>query len=294
MTAFCCPKSVKACALRVTRLYDFGTPRDPLEFGRTVQGSGFAELTLNPDYETGERVEVRSPGGDLAVLHRDFDSLLGFEVTLRVCGMPLMLSILLGVDEENIIPDPLDVFGGRGWALPDGISDPCPTAPYMVELWSKNVDPSEGLDDCARWVHWVLPYTDYWTISSDLSFSSGVLEWEVQGYARRNEWWLPAFPGPEFPSYVGGTPVGSPPTVLPPEVTTPDPWTGYDAEVIRQSGPLAWKCVAALPEPLDDCALLPGGDPCEQQIVFADGPFTAGGDGLLTDPPYDPGWLPWL
>jgi hypothetical protein len=294
VTTYCCPKSVKACALRVTRLRNEGLPEDPLEISRTVQGSGFAELTLNPDYETGEQVQVRSPGGDLAVLHRDFDSLLGFEVTLRVCGIPLMLPLLLGMGVENIMWD--TEFGGdvAGFALPDTIADACPPYPVMVEVWSKNVAATGALDDCSRWIHWVLPYTDHWTLSSNLSFSSGALEWEVSGYARRNEWWWPAFPGPTFPGYIGGVPLGAPPTVLPPEVTVPDPWTEFDVETIRASGPLAWKCVDALPEPLDDCAVIPGDNPCGQQVVFADGPFTAGGDGLLTDPPYDPGWLPWL
>ena len=268
-------------------------PYNPLNQTRTIQGSGFAELTLSPDYEEGEKVDVRSPGGELAVIHRDFDALRGFDVSLRLCGLPLMLDVLgLNPLVDPQSPNP-EVPLISGFALTDSLAHPT-CDPWMLELWSRNAASPNGIDDCPRWIHWVLPYTSHWTLSSDLSFTTGALEVEISGYARQNEWWWPAFPGAEFPSYVGNVPVGPAPPVLPPEVTAADEWTLLDVETIRMSGPLAWKCVSALPGPLNDCVTIPGQDPCAAQVQFTDGPFTAGGDGLLTDPPYSTGFAPWL
>lgn len=251
MPTYCCPKSVKACAVRFTRLQANGLPYDPLVSGRTVQGSGFAELSLSPDYVEGSSFEVRSPGGNLAVLHKDFDALRGFEVTLRLCGFTLIaetLGLNLLVDGNN----------RPGAALKDTLGDPC-LDPWMVEVWSKNVGASctDGMSE-SQWVHWLLPYTSHWTLGSDLRFDSDALEWEISGYARKNDWWFPAFPDDTFPAYNSTT--GFPEDPAPPSLpfgVTADEWSLSDQETIRESGPLAWKCVLSLPEPLDDCAYMP-------------------------------------
>lgn len=289
--AICCPKSVKACAIRLTRLQANGLPYPPTELYRTVQGSGFMELTLNPDYESEGEVVIRNPGGNIAVIHQDFDVLKGMEVTLRICALGGLLAPLGVVALAETTDDP-GVTNVPGYALTDDIGDPC-ADPWMVEVWSKNVaDTAGSLDDCARWIHWVLPWTHNWTLASNLTFGSGAVEVELQGYARSNGWWYPAFPGPTFASYLGDYPAGPAPAVLPPGVTA-DEWTTDDLDTIREAGPLAWKCVSALPSPLDDCTLIP--NDCGDQESFADGPFTAGGDGLLVTPPYLASELfPWL
>lgn len=249
--AICCPKSVKACAVRFTRLQPSGLPYGPLTPNRTIQGVGFAELNLSPDYEEGTKFDVRSPGGNLAIMHRDFDALRGFEVTIRLCGFTLIADAL-GL---NHLVSGDDVVGS---AFMDGIGDPC-REPWMVEVWSKNADATctDGMST-SLWVHWLLPYTSNWTLQSDLSFNADALEWEMSGYARQNEWWFPAFPDATFPAYdyTSDLPEDPAPGLLPSGVTA-DEWTLDDQEVIRQSGPLAWKCVSQLPEPLDDCAYLP-------------------------------------
>lgn len=251
MATVCCPKSVKACAVRFTRLQPNGLPYSPLTSNRSIQGSGFAELLLSPDYDEGDTLEVRSPGGELAVMHREFDALRGFEVSLKLCGFSLLaeaIGVNLLVDDAGDVP---------GMALADTLSDGC-LDPWMVEVWSKNATRSTDVEDCARWVHWVLPFTSHWRLASDLAFTSGALEWEISGYARQSEWWFPAYPGPTFPSYdpMSGFPEGPAPQTLPLDVPA-DEWSLDDWATIRQSGPLAWKCVSALPSPLDDCAYMP-------------------------------------
>jgi hypothetical protein len=160
-----------------------------------------------------------------------------------------------GDDDDDDAADDDDVVG---MALADTLGDPC-NDPWMVEVWSKNVDASctDGLST-SQWVHWVLPYTSHWTLQSDLRFDSDALEWEIGGYARRNEWWFPAFPDVNFPSYDYGSqlPEDPAPGSLPVGVE-PDEWTLDDLDTIRASGPLAWRCVSTLPEPLNDCVYLP-------------------------------------
>lgn len=281
-----CPKSVKACALRVTRLLPSGVPEDPLTVGRTWQGSGFMELSLNPDYEDSSETVIRNPGGNVAIIHKDFDVLKGFEVNLKLCGLPVAIG-LLGWNPLLTYDEGTDVVDINGWALNDDLGEPC-LPPSMLEVWSKNVGEIPGLTDCGRWIHWVLPWTHDWTLKSSITFSADAVEIELGGYARSNPWWFPAFPGSDFASYgVTGLPTGPPPTILPSEVTTPDPWTLTDWQTIRDSGPLAYKGVTSLPEPLDDCTTIPSSDdPCASQIGFRDGPFDPDGSGLVPSPPY--------
>jgi hypothetical protein len=301
MTAvqYSCPKSVKACALRMTFLEPSGLTQDPLTPERTVQGSGFVELALNPDYESPSEVVVRNPGSTVAVIHKDFDVLKGFEVSLKLCGINLVTA-LLGWTGFTSYDEATDTTSVNGWALNDDLGRPCVVQPAMLEVWSKNVaDTGTTVDGCERWVHWVLPWTHDWTLASSITFGTGPVEIELSGYARANPWWFPAFPGTDFPSYdADGLPTGPAPTVLPPEVVTPDEWTLTDWATIRDSGPLAWKLVSALPAPLDDCTLIPGQGPLcnpSADIVPAlDDGFVIGDQ--IPSPPFSAPAevLPWL
>ena len=140
MTAvqYSCPKSVKACALRMTFLEPSGLTQDPLTPERTVQGSGFVELALNPDYESPSEVVVRNPGSTVAVIHKDFDVLKGFEVSLKLCGINLVTA-LLGWTGFTSYDEATDTTSVNGWALNDDLGRPCVVQPAMLEVWSKNV-----------------------------------------------------------------------------------------------------------------------------------------------------------
>jgi hypothetical protein len=213
--------------------------------------------------------------------------------------MPALMSPLFvdGLFDFDEITNDVNVHGA---ALRDGVARPCTDAPLAIEVWSKNIgDPCpDGTIAAYPWIHWVLPLTDGWILSSNLTFNLGALEIEVKGRAVANPWWYPSFPGVSFGSYAGDFPSGPPPTLLPPGATA-DEWTIGDWQQIRSSGPLGWRGVATLPAPLNDCALLPDPttppvSPCEGGTFrFADGTVFAGhpiaGDpSFVFDPYVDP------
>lgn len=283
----CCPKSVKACALRITRLNVSDVPLDPLVCASRIQTSGFVELNLNPDVEDGAVLETRNPGGDICIVDRDCDVLKGFEVELKLCGVPITViemlvgAMLMADTEGNLV----------GAGLRNDRSDACSNA-RMVEVWSKNAAPACDVDGIPKnaWIHWLLPRTVNWQITGSLSFANGPLEVVLRGYAEANPWWYPSLPAPAFPAYVpgggdeAGYPTGPAGAVIPTGIS-PDPWTLEDQAVIRGSGPLAWKCVDALPAPIDDCDYLPCEGGCEPETFAED---FCGPEGNIGAP-----WVDW-
>ena len=257
--AYCCPKSVRACAIRITRLNTSGVPLDPLGAETRLLTSGFMELSLSPDYLNGESLVTRSMGGEVVIVDNDFDVLLGFNLRLKMCGVPeAALAMLIGAESLPI----------SGMALPDLKRFAC-RDPLMIEMWSKNVAADAclpgGLPGTGTWVHWLLPRTTLWKLDSDLAYTSGALEFSLSGYGTQNPGWFPSNPDPAlgaFPSYVpgdgdlAGWPTGPAP-VVPNSFMSLDAWTPGDVDAIRDSGPLVWKCVDALPFPLDDCGYVP-------------------------------------
>lgn len=282
--AYCCPKSVRACAIRITRLNTSGVPLDPLGAETRLLTSGFMELSLSPDYLNGESLVTRSMGGEVVIVDNDFDVLLGFNLRLKMCGVPeAALAMLIGAESLPI----------SGMALPDLKRFAC-RDPLMIEMWSKNVAADAclpgGLPGTGTWVHWLLPRTTLWKLDSDLAYTSGALEFSLSGYGTQNPGWFPSNPDPAlgaFPSYVpgggdlAGWPTGPAP-VAPNPLMSLDAWTLGDVDAIRDSGPLVWKCVDALPFPLDDCGYVPGGcdEPVERIIQSFVGP--------VGDPPVPP------
>lgn len=255
--AFCCPKSVRACALRVTRLNSSGVPLDPLTANSRIQTAGFVELAVAPKYEDG-KADITRWGNDetgmVMVVDRDFDVLLGLDIKLKLCGVPTaVLEMMLGA---NLLSDEAGI---TGVILKDDKRFAC-RDPLMLEVWSRNIANQTLNADgtCDNWIHWVVPLTNYWTLDSDLAFNNGTVEVALKGFGSSSPGWYPSAPDPAggFDSYVGGWPTGPAPVDANPLVE-PDSWTLSDLSDIRAGGPLAWKCVGSLPAPLDDCGYTP-------------------------------------
>lgn len=259
--SICCPKSIKACAMRITRLDDCSVPLDPLTPNSRIQTAGFMELNLSPDVEDGEDITTKNACGDICIRDKDCDRLKGFEVELKLCGIPLpVIEMLTGATllDDGALPTPNIV----GAVMKEAKALPCED-PRSLEFWSKNADKNlcgPGGVTGNQFIHWVLPRTINWEISGGLNFTIGALEVTLSGYAENNPQWFPSYPGPTFPSWSPAYPaspnypIGAAPPILPTEITTPDPWSLADQAAIQAGGPLAWRCVTALPEPLAECA----------------------------------------
>jgi hypothetical protein len=233
---------------------------DPLTPNSRIQTAGFVELTLSPDVEDGEDILSKNACGDICINDKDCKRLKGFDLELKLCGVPLpVIEMLTGATLLDDGASPPNIVGA---VMKEAKTAPC-RDPFSIELWSKNADKNlcgPGGVAGRQFIHWVLPRTINWEITGDLSFSNGALEITLSGYGENNPQWFPSYPGPTFPSWsppfpaTPNHPVGPPGPVLPVEITTPDPWSLADQAAIQAGGPLAWRCVDSLPSPLDDCA----------------------------------------
>lgn len=255
--AICCPKSIKACALRITRQDDCDRAIDPLAPNSRIQTAGFMELNLSPDMEGGMDITTKNACGDICIRDKDCDRLKGFDAELKLCGMPLaVIEMLIGA--ELLADDNGDFVGA---VMRESKNTPCEDSKGL-EFWSKNAAKSCSTGSNNLYIHWVLPRTINWELSGGLNFTNAALEVTIKGYAQNNTDWVPSMPGPAFPSYVPGggdpasTPSGAAGPVLPGGLEA-DPWSLSDQTAIRKGGPLAWRCVGTLPTPLNDCGYLP-------------------------------------
>jgi len=260
--AFCCPKSIRPCAYRLTRLDDCDQPVPPTTPSSRYQDAVFMQLDISPDIETGEEILTKLANGDICIHDRDCDRLKGLELTLKVCGSPFPVMELalgvLGLEAEN----PLDT---AGWVLPNSLSGGCPNG-LMLEVWAKNASQGAcapiGGDINSPFVEWLFPKTDNWQITDSITFENGAQEITLSGYATNNPNWYPSFPDLAFPSFdaIAGTYTGLPPETLPLGITA-DPWTLTHQTNIQAGGPLAMLCVEELPDPLVYCDYAPNAAP---------------------------------
>ena len=264
--ALCCPRSIKACAIRITRQNECDIALDPLTPNSRITTNGFMELNLSPDVESGEDITTKNACGDICIRDKDCDRLKGFEVELKLCGVPLpVLEMLTGA---TLLSDGLGGFNGL--VMRESKGSACENS-KMLEVWSKNADKGVcNVDGTIEnlYVQWVLPRTINWEISGGLNFTNGPLEVVLSGYAENNPLWFPSMPGDTFPSYVlpsppaapdtpsggdpTGLPTGGPPPILPGGAVA-DPWTLADQAAVQAGGPMFFKCVGMLPQ-TSECA----------------------------------------
>lgn len=257
--AYSCPQSIRGCAVRITRLNECGVPLDPLVPNSRIQFAAFTEVTLSPDTEDGANITMKNACGQICIRDKDIPRLLGFDVKLVMCGVPLpALEMLL--DTTLLHGDTPGDFKGAVLRESKGATAP---DPKMFEVWSKNANRAQcgvGGIGSAVYVQWLLAHTKNWEIDDDLSFSyEDPLTFGLSGYVENNPNFFPSWPGATFPSYVpgGGDPDGTPTGVAGPVLPNgivADAWTLSDQTAIQAGGPVAWQTVAALPDPLEDCA----------------------------------------
>jgi hypothetical protein len=283
---WCCPKSVKACALRVTRLNASGVPLDPLLPQTRILTAGFVTVSLNPMFETGRREVIRDQANNILFVDDDFDVMTGMTVKMQLCGInPLALEMLTGA---TLASSSAVVLGdSRRFACQD---------PVMIELWSKNAGyrcPPGGIADQngGAWIQWVLPRTNQWRIDGDVTFSDGATQISLTGMAVPSESWFPSAPNGllGWPSYQpavspAGWPIGASPVELPEEWTA-DTWTEAEGAAIRNGGPLAWKCVPSLPAPVSECDWMPTPTQCQERPSVSQSFIGTPGD--VPSPPWE-------
>jgi len=256
--SYFCPKSIKACTARVCRQNGCQVALDPLVPNSRLQFDGFMEISLKPDIEKGVDVTQKNANDAVCVRYRGQDRLKGFNVSMKLCGVPMpALEMLLNA--TLLTTGAANNF--TGLVLRNSLTADEPNG-VQLDFWSYNSNRAQCLVNGVPgqvYVQWALLYTHSWELASDLKFDNNQITVELGGYAEYNPNWVPSWPGPTFPSYYpgGGDPNGNPtypaPCVLPPGQAA-DPWSLANQTAIRAGGPLAFIGVSTLPAGTNNCA----------------------------------------
>lgn len=123
-----CMASIQACMMRVARLASDGTTPSGATNGYI--SDRLVKVDLNPSYETGDEITLKTGCGNIAVAYKDLDRLKRIDVSLTTATVdPELWELLTGGS--------LITVGGQsnGYAAPAvGAS---PTAGVSLEFWSK-------------------------------------------------------------------------------------------------------------------------------------------------------------
>lgn len=228
-----CPKPVRACALRATLLDECGVPVDvATELDTQIATKQFISLSFSPDVEEGEEFRLKNACGDFCINDKsDCPKLLGFDITLQMCGLPThFLSLLMGMNQ--FVSDTGDIIGGVLPSTNFNDSESGCANRVLIEVWSKNADknacdPETG--QVANYIRWFLPMTFNWQWGGDTAFNNDILQVELTGFAEANT---------NFNSPVG-------------LANDPD-LTQEFIDQIQDGGPLAWIAANELPD-LSEC-----------------------------------------
>jgi hypothetical protein len=223
--AICCPKSVNALAIRVTRTDACGIPVAENVANGRILTAGFITLTLAPNIEAGNEITVKKANGEICVTDKQPDQLKWLDATIELCGVPFpLIEMMLGA---SALMDGPDIVGG---VLPSRTAQTT-NLPVQIELWSRNKE----AESCAgggagAYVQWVMPLGKNWQVSGDIAFGADATSLSIVGQIESTAGYQPSVAA-EFDAA---------------QITA-----------IQGGGPLAWKCVNALPSPIDDCDYLP-------------------------------------
>lgn len=133
MSSDCFPASTRAYGIRATRLDTTGAPLSTATASSRVTTSAIIDLAVNPTYEDGAEIVVRSGRGDICVLEKDNGRLKEVELIVSMCGVPLPLVEMLAgcalLDDGEAMPTVI------GAALPNRSDTP---DDVQLEFWTLN------------------------------------------------------------------------------------------------------------------------------------------------------------
>jgi hypothetical protein len=237
------PKSVKACAMRVTQLDSCDQPYAATAAKRRVTSPLFTLAKLTIDLEAAAPETVKNACDTVIIDDPGTAHKKGFNVELVLIGMVYPALALL-IDAQEL----LDVGG----AAVGGVIAPPTRVSYnesaMIELWTRNGTagacvPGQAIS--GQYTRWLLPKTSRWELSGDITFDKGAMLATIKGYATNNPNWVPGMPSASFPTWTASPAGGQGPwSAAGPEILPPgevaDPWTPAHQTKIRAGGELAW------------------------------------------------------
>lgn len=228
--------SLRGLALRATLLDECDRPVDVTTVPNSqISTAAFTSLNLSPDTEDGEQIRRKRADGSFCIKDdNDQPRLLGVEVTLTLCDVPLAINEMLIC--STLIANDDGIVTGFG--LPsinhENTDDGC-FRRVLLEVWTQNGS-KRYCDENGqpyRYIRWFLPVAFNWKLNGDISFvNDDAVEWELMGYAEGNG---------NFNSPVG--------------IDNDPDLTEDIVETLRTIGPVGAVCTNELP-PVSDCGYI--------------------------------------
>lgn len=178
MPAEVCAPQIQACAIRVTKLYASGVPRQGSD--TMLVSDDLVSLAWTAEQATGDEFQLKNACGANKIDYKDCDRLRRLNLTLSVATpSPYLSEFLAGgavlIDGEAV-----------GYAFPT-LNDPtCPDG-ISVELWARRITSGGSVDPDFPWNWYVLPKV-FLQVDSG-TFENGPYQPSFTGFAVENENW---------------------------------------------------------------------------------------------------------
>lgn len=173
-----CRAQVQACAIRVARLEDDGTP--DVGSNNLYVSAALTSLTITPEIETGDEFIVKNACGSICVNYKDCDRTKRYTTEINLCTPDPELHELMagGVVLTN--------GSAVGWGAPY-LNDPvCPNG-VSVEVWTKQITTGNAQDPDLPYARWIFPRM---TLSPGArTFENGPVLSSFSGDLKENENW---------------------------------------------------------------------------------------------------------
>lgn len=189
-----CYAPIGGKVVRVTEVDECGAP---VVGGLYVVSSGFVQVSLSAEVETGTEYLQKNANGDLCVNERAPDSLKRLNTTVDWCQIdPDIISLITGW------PTLEDAEGNvLGFDIVEGANDKT----FAVELWSRVSGNKCSEDGFPAYHYTLLPFVTGASLGGDLTFADATTTLQTTGYTQAGSQWGVG------PWDVAGTPVAPTP-----------------------------------------------------------------------------------
>jgi len=227
------PKSIRGFSYRITAQDECDIPLTTPN--RMLAGNGFINITVSPDVEEGDVLDVYLADGSLCISDRDDPRIKGWNITMQLCAVDALVSEML-IGGAILLYQAGDESGG--WYPTEAVSGRRNSKQF--EVWALNQDRGvcvTGTDIPANYVRWIMPRTVSWAPAEDLTFErNGHQSIGFTGYSEGNVNFTPVLGlNPAVAEGSGGE------TNNAPQGTAFDPDLNFShVASARQNGGLGW------------------------------------------------------
>ena len=179
-----CGRSLKVCAMKVTKLAADGSPVVGAENAYVT--NDLVTLTIGSEYSDDDDFEVRGASGDVCLAYFAFGPLKNLTFALNLCSAdPELHALMTG-------QTPLESGEAVGFQWPEiGVGQGCSGGTYYgvgLEAWTLHVGSDGSLDPTFPYLRWLFPKT-FWRVA-DKNMENAPMAHNFTGFGKQNDQWL--------------------------------------------------------------------------------------------------------